>query len=89
MEEAAERERTRMNPRLELYRRGGGLIVRTIYIKGGRRAFVLDPDRRARAAVAALLRQGLKETEVAHSLGRTVDFVRLVRSRMPGGKNWI
>lgn len=78
-----------MNPHLELYRRGGGLIVATIYLKRGRRAFVLDPDRRAKAAARALLRDGRKETDVAHTIGRTLDFVRLVRSGMPGGKSWI
>lgn len=78
-----------MNPRLELYRRGGGLIVRTIYCKAGRRAFVLDPDRRAKAAARALIRAGRKDTDVAHAIGRTLGFVRLVRAAMPGGKNWI
>lgn len=78
-----------INTHLELYRRGGGLIVRTIYCKGGRRAFVLDPDRRAKAAACALIRAGRRETEVAHAIGRTVDFVRAVRARMPGGKSWI
>jgi hypothetical protein len=78
-----------MNPRLELYRRGGGLIVRTLYLKKGRRAFVLDPDRRAKAAARALLAAGRREADVAHAIGRTVAFVRLVRAAMPGGKNWI
>lgn len=78
-----------MNSRLELYRQGGGLIVATIYLKRGRRAFVLDPDRRAKAAARALLRSGRKETEVAHAIGRTLDFVRRVRAAMPGGKCWI
>lgn len=78
-----------MNSRLELYRQGGGLIVATIYLKRGRRAFVLDPDRRAKAAARALLREGRKDTDVAHTIGRTLDFVRRVRSELPGGKNWI
>lgn len=78
-----------MNPRLELYRSGGGLIVRTIYARRGKRAFVLDPDRRAKAAARALIRSGVGDYAAAHALGRTVDFVRGVRSSMPGGKNWV
>lgn len=80
---------TMINTRLELYRQGGGLIVATIYLKRGRRAFVLDPDRRAKAAARALLRDGRKETEVAHAIGRTLDFVRRVRASLPGGNSWI
>lgn len=71
-----------MNPRLELYRRGGGLIVRTIYCKGGRRAFVIDPDRRAKAAARALIRAGGADRVIAHTIGRTEDFVRAVRANM-------
>lgn len=78
-----------MNPRLELYRQGGGLIIRAVYGKRGRRAVVLDPDRRAKAAARALIGAGVGDYAAAHALGRTVDFVRGVRSRMPGGKNWI
>ncbi len=78
-----------MNPRLELYRQGGGLIVATVYGKRGRRDVVLDPDRRAKAAARALIRSGVGDYAAAHALGRTVDFVRGVRSRMLGGKNWI
>lgn len=68
-----------MNAHLELYRRGGGLIVRTIYCKGGRRAFVLHEHRRAWEAAAALAREGKADAEIAHTLGRTVAFVRRVR----------
>ena len=78
-----------MNTRLELYRQGGGLIVATIYLKRGRRAVVLDPDRRAKAAARALIRSGLKDTEISHKIGCTLNLVRRVRSELPGGKNWI
>lgn len=78
-----------MNPRLELYRQGGGLIVATVYGKRGRRAVVLDPDRRAKAAARAQIRAGGMDTAVAHRIGRTVDFVRRARASMPGGKSWI
>lgn len=78
-----------MNSSLELYRQGGGMIIATIYGKRGRRAVVLDPDRRAKAAARALIASGVGDYAAAHALGRTVDFVRGVRSRMPGGKNWI
>jgi hypothetical protein len=78
-----------INTRLELYRQGGGLIVATIYCKAGRRAFVIDPDRRAKAAARALLRAGVRDIDAAHKIGRTLDFVRRVLAEMPGGKNWI
>lgn len=78
-----------MNSRLELYRQGGGLIVATVYARRGRRAVVIDPDRRAKAAARALIRAGVRDIDAAHKIGRTLDFVRRVLAEMPGGKNWI
>lgn len=76
-----------MNPRLEIYRRGGGLIVRTIYLPGGRRAYVLDPYRRARAAATALLRRGVGAGAIARSLRRSKGFVWGVKRGL-GENNW-
>ena len=78
-----------MNPRLELYRQGGGLIIATVYARRGRRAVVIDPDRRAKAAARALLKLGGRDEAIAHKIGRTAAFVRRVRDSLPGGKSWI
>lgn len=57
-----------MNPREELYRSGAGLTVRHAYAKGGRKVPILDPDRRAKAAVASCLIGGLTPRQAARAL---------------------
>lgn len=78
-----------MNPRLETYRTGAPLIVRTIYFPGGRRVHVLDPARRGKAAVRALLRAGRSDFAISHALCVPLPFVRGVVAALPGGRGWI
>lgn len=58
-----------MNPRLEVYRSGAGLTVAHVYSKKGGRVAVLDPHRRARAAILKLLFDGVAPRETARRLG--------------------
>lgn len=74
-----------MNPRLELYRQGGGLIVRTVTSKRGKRVAVLDPARRAKAAAAQLLDAGMKPQAVAYALGVTLDLVKMAARKKKRG----
>jgi hypothetical protein len=64
-----------MNPRLALYVSGASMLTRTIYLPGGRRIAVLDPQRRGRAAFAALAGRGLHPIMVARLTRRPVAFV--------------
>lgn len=57
-----------MNLREELYRSGAGLTVAHVYTKRGRRVPVLDPARRTKAAVLALLLSGLTPRQTARAL---------------------
>lgn len=58
-----------MNLREELYISGAGLTVaHVIQRKTGRRVAVLDPHRRAREAVVALLLRGMRPRAVARAL---------------------
>lgn len=58
-----------MNPRRELYVSGASLAVaHVIQRRTGRRVAVLDPHRRTRAAVVAMLLRGVKPRDVARAL---------------------
>lgn len=57
-----------MNPRLELYRSGAPFLARHIYRGGGRRVAVLDRNRRARAALRAIMASGLPRLAAARRL---------------------
>lgn len=63
-----------MNLREELYKSGAGLTVRVVSAKHGRRVAVLDPYRRVRAAMMALLSEGMHPRDAAHRLGIPVVF---------------
>lgn len=59
-----------MNLREELYISGAGLTVAHVtQRKTGQRVAVLDPHRRAKAAIVTLLLGGMKPRDVARALG--------------------
>lgn len=58
-----------MNLRQDLYCSGASLTIRYVQNrKTGRRVAVMDPDRRARAAIVSLLLRGVKPRDVARAL---------------------
>ncbi len=57
-----------MNVREELYRSGAGLTVAHVYSRKGKRVAVLDPARRAKAAILQLLLSGKTPRETARAL---------------------
>jgi hypothetical protein len=65
-----------MNPRLELYRSGGSLVVRRIFGKAGRRTVVIDRALRARQAAVRMAGAGADVATIARTLHRSRAFVR-------------
>lgn len=64
-----------MNLRWEAFRAGSGVLVRVVYLRGGRRVVVLDRARRARSAARRLAAAGMPPREIAQQLGRPLSFV--------------
>lgn len=78
-----------MNVREELYRSGSTLTIRYVYSKRGRRVAVLDPHRRVRAAILAMLKGGQRPRAIARSLDmplRTVCEIGLAAFNKKDGK---
>lgn len=64
-----------MNLRWEAFRAGSGVLVRVVYLRGGRRVVVLDRARRARSAARQMAAMGVPPREIARQLGRPLAFV--------------
>lgn len=62
-----------MNPRWEMYRTGAAMVVRTIYLKGGRRVAVVDRAKKGRAAARALAASGMAKRDVLRLIGFWLD----------------
>lgn len=54
-----------MNPRWEVFRTGGAMIARTIYLRGGRRVVVVDRAKMARGAVRQLAKAGHSPRDIS------------------------
>ncbi|MGA0615916.1 hypothetical protein [Paracoccus sp. KR1-242] len=64
-----------MNIGWEIFRTGGAMVVRTVYLRGGRRIVVVDRAKKVRAAIRALAAKGHTPGEITVLIGRPVDFV--------------
>lgn len=68
-----------MNARLALYCSGAPLIVRTVYLPGGRKFHVLNPRPHCTTAARRLLDRGLSVAAAARALGAKRALVRAAR----------
>lgn len=64
-----------MNPSWELYRTGGLMVTRTLYLKRSRRVVVVDRAKKTRAAVLLLSARGHSPREIGRILGKPSGIV--------------
>lgn len=59
-----------MNPRWEIYRTGAAMVIRTVYLKGGRRVVVIDRAKMARSAARMLAASGHSPRQISRLIKR-------------------